>query len=145
MTRNYLQVKQFLEQEFPELRDNITGGNYAPPKFAVYMMKVISVFHMITIAFCFLGDNLWTYIPGISAPPDWYINAKKYPLQSLITIFLIIPSFAQSFITTGAFEIACNDEVLFSKLALNRFPNGNDLIEAFKNFGLAHAGAGANS
>ena len=87
-----------------------------------------------------MGDNLWTMI-GFSSPPAWYLSCKQYPVQSLITIFLIIPTMVQKFITTGAFEIMCNDQVLFSKLALGRFPNGVDLIDVFKNFGLVHASA----
>ena len=33
-------------------------------------------------------------------------------------------------------KITCNGEILFSKLQTGRFPNGVELIEAFKNFGL---------
>mmetsp|Transcript_11446 Transcript_11446/g.14415 ORF Transcript_11446/g.14415 Transcript_11446/m.14415 type:complete len:140 (+) Transcript_11446:356-775(+) len=137
MQRNYLQVKQFLESEFPELRGNITGGNYPPPEWALKLMNVISVLHMITIAFFFLGDGLWTMI-GLSSPPSWYQTCKQYPVQTLVTIFLIIPSFVQKYITTGAFEITCNGELMFSKIQSGRFPNGVELIEIFKNYGLAH-------
>lgn len=138
MQRNYLQVKQFLEEKFPELRGNITGGNKAPPQFAVYMMNVVSFLHLITIAFFFMGDNLWNII-GVTQPPSWYYTCKQYPLQTLVTIFLVIPSIGQKFVTTGAFEIMCNDQVLFSKIQTGRFPNGADLIDVFKNFGLVEA------
>ena len=93
---------------------------------------------MITIAFFFAGDNLWNTF-GVTNPPSWYYTCKQYPMQTLVTIFLIVPSIGQSFVTTGAFEITCNGEVLFSKLQSGRFPNGPDLIEAFKNFGLVHS------
>lgn len=139
MQRNYLQVKQFLETEFPELRGNITGGNYPPPEWAMQLMNVISVIHMITIAFFFFGDNLWTMF-GFTTPPSWYRTCKQYPMQTLVTIFLIIPSFVQKYITTGAFEITCNGELLFSKIQTGGFPNGVELIEAFKSFGLVQSG-----
>lgn len=84
-----------------------------------------------------MGDNLWNMI-GITNPPTWYYTCKQYPMQTLVTIFLIIPSFGQKFVVTGAFEIMCNDQVLFSKVELGRFPNGPELIELFKNFGLTH-------
>lgn len=137
MQRNYLQVKQFLEQEFPELQDNISGGNYPPPKFAEYMMNAISAIHLITIAFCFIGDYLWTML-GMNSPPYWYSTCKQYPMQTLVFIFLILPSFGTKFVVTGAFEITCNGEVLFSKIESGRFPDANDLISAFKDFGLTH-------
>jgi selT/selW/selH-like putative selenoprotein len=101
-------------------------------------MNVVSFIHMITIAFFFLGDTLWNML-GFTTPPSWYSTCKQYPVQSLVGIFLIMPSFFQSFITTGAFEIMCNGEVLFSKLDSGRFPNGVDLVEVFKNFGLTQA------
>lgn len=95
---------------------------------------------MVTVAFFFLGDGLWITF-GCRTPPSWYLTCKEYPLQSLVFIFLIVPSFAQSFVTTGAFEIMCNGEVLFSKLETGRFPNGQELIEMFKNVGVIHTSA----
>ena len=120
-----------------QLQGNISGGNYPPPQFAVYMMNVISAIHMITIAFFFLGDQVWTML-GLTSPPSWYNTCKQYPMQTLVFIFLILPSFGTKFVTTGAFEISCNGDVLFSKLESGRFPNANDLISAFKDFGLTH-------
>ncbi len=37
----------------------------------------------------------------------------------------------QSQITTGAFEIILDGNVVFSKMALGRFPDGPELIETF--------------
>jgi selT/selW/selH-like putative selenoprotein len=121
-----------------KLRGNITGGNFAPPKFATYLMNIISVVHVIVIAFFFLGDSIWKML-GINTPPALYQTCKDYPVQTLVTIFLVVPSFAQSFMTTGAFEVMCNGQVIFSKLETGRFPNGVELVDMFKTFGLMHA------
>ena len=112
MCTHYISFFSFISIK---LQDNISGGNYPPPKFAEYMMNAISAIHLITIAFCFIGDYLWTML-GMNSPPYWYSTCKQYPMQTLVFIFLILPSFGTKFVVTGAFEIMCNGEVLFSKI-----------------------------
>jgi selT/selW/selH-like putative selenoprotein len=138
MQRNYLTIKQFLESEFPSLQDNISGGNHPPPPFAVLMMKALSYIHLLAIALAFMGDKIWSYIPFVKSPPGWYVTAKQYPMQSFVLLFFIVPTFLQSFVTTGAFEIMLDGKILFSKIQTGRFPDGPELIEIFENAGLAH-------
>jgi len=136
MQRNYLQVKQFLEEEFPELRDNISGGNYPAPQWAVHLMKVVSAVQFAAIAGFFFGDSIWSILP-IRSPPTWYQYCKQNAVQVLIVLFLVIPTMIQSKVTSGAFEIALDENVLFSKLETGRFPNGEELISMFVNAGLS--------
>lgn len=129
-------VKQFLETEFPELRGKISGGNHPPPEYATYLMKAISAMHMIAIAFIFLGDTAWNFVPFVSEPPQWYKTCRQYPIQTFIFLFFLVPTIVQSKLTTGAFEIMLDGEVLFSKISSGRFPNGPELIEIFTKAGL---------
>lgn len=135
MQRNYFTIKQFLESEFPSLRGHISGGNFPPPPFAVLLMKVLSFVHLFAIAAVLLGDKLWTFFPFIRSPPRWYLTAKEYPMQTFVALFFILPTFLQSFITTGAFEIMLDGEILFSKIQSGRFPNGPELIDIFTRAG----------
>jgi len=129
-------VKQFLETEFPELRGKISGGNYPPPAYAIYLMQLISAVHMIAIAFIFLGDTAWNFVPFVQHPPQWYQTCKKFPMQTFIFIFFLVPTIVNSKLTTGAFEIMLDGEVLFSKISSGRFPNGPELVEIFAKAGL---------
>lgn len=80
----------------------------------------------------FMGDGLWNMIPMVSGPPKWYQTCKQYPLQTFMGLFFVLPTLIQSQITSGAFEIALDGEVLFSKIALGRFPNGPELVHLFQ-------------
>mmetsp|Transcript_3009 Transcript_3009/g.3447 ORF Transcript_3009/g.3447 Transcript_3009/m.3447 type:complete len:138 (+) Transcript_3009:143-556(+) len=132
MQRNYLTVKQFLENEFPELRGKIDGGNPPIPPHVVLQQQILSIIHMIAVAFIFLGDTLWNMIPFMNGPPRWYQACKAYPMQTFLALFFFIPTLIQSQVTTGAFEILCDGDVMFSKIESGRFPNGPELVEMFQ-------------
>jgi len=134
MQRNYLVIKQFLEQEFPELQGNISGGNYPPPAYAVLLMQLVSIIHICIIPFALIGDVLWSYLPYFSSrgPPKIYKTAKQYPMQTFMILFFLVPTVVQSKITTGAFEIMLDDEVIFSKMAMGRFPDYPELLQKFQ-------------
>jgi len=140
MQRNFLQVKNFLEERFPELRGGvISGGNYPPPASAILAQKLLSYVQMFTLVAMVVGESIWTFIPFIRSPPKWYYGAKQNPVPFLIGIFLIVPTIVQSYMTTGAFEISLNHDVLFSKIEQGRFPTAQELIAMFKQAGLTEA------
>ena len=58
-------------------------------------------------------------------------------MQTFVVLFFVIPTLIQSKVTTGAFEIALDGELLFSKIKLGRFPNGPELVELFQKAGFA--------
>lgn len=134
MQRNFLTIKNFLEQEFPELRGKISGGNYPPPPYTVHLMQALSVIHVAVIALVFFGDSLWSFLPYFKTrgPPELYKTAKQYPMQTFVILFFVLPSMLQSKITTGAFEIALDGDIIFSKLRSGRFPDGPELIDLFQ-------------
>lgn len=160
MQRNYLQVKQFLEEKFPQLRGHISGGNYPPPKSAHYLQQIIAYIQYTTLGLMIFGDGLFAYLPSFllgpnNTPPSWYLTMKsQYPMQALSLIFLILPTFVQSMQTTGAFEIVLHYGgdgggagasdgsagyekalTLFSRLETGQFPNGSELIQGLQRFG----------
>lgn len=138
MQRNYLTIKQFLESEFPALQNNISGGNAPPPPFATLMMKALSFIHILAIAFVFMGEKLFSFVPFVKTTPQWFITAKQYPMQSFVILFFVVPTFVQSFVTTGCFEIMLNGKVVFSKIQSGRFPDGPELIQIFETAGFSH-------
>jgi len=133
--RNYLQVKQFLETNFPQLVGNINGGNRAPPLLITYLQNAITVLHMITIGCVLMGDRIWSVI-GVRQIPNWFQSAKQYPMQTFVLIFVIVPSIINSYAVSGAFEIMLNGNVLTSRIESGQFPNGQELLNVFTNAGL---------
>lgn len=127
-----MNVKEFLEQQFPELRGKITGGHFPPPPIVPLLNNLISFIHITTIAIVILGESFWTYIPSLRSPPSWYYKLKEYPMQTFMMIFFIIPSIVNSMSTSGAFEITLDGSVLlWSRIATGRFPDGPQLIDIF--------------
>lgn len=133
-----MKVKKFLEDHFPELRTegSITGSNYPPPPMALLIANILSYVQLLIVALFFLGDSFWQYVPFLQSPPEWYHTMKRNPVPFLFGIFLILPSIIQGHISTGAFEIALDGNVVFSKLETGRFPDANDLFTEFVKAGL---------
>lgn len=133
MQRNYLQIKQFLEEQFPELRGNISGGNWPPPPYVVYLQYFISILHIATLAVAFIGERIFTLIPFVRTTPSWYASLKEYPMQTFVAIFVIVPSIVSSAATSGAFEIILDGKVvIWSRLQTGQFPDGPQLISLFR-------------
>lgn len=63
---------------------------------------VVSAVQMFVMVLVMVGDSIWTYIPGFGrGPPEFYYKMKENPALVLIVIFLIIPSYVQSFANSG--------------------------------------------
>merc|ERR1739838_1128571 len=88
------------------------------------------------MAAAFMGDSVWNYIPLSSGPPGWYFALKENSMVVLIGAFLVVPTMIQGMVTSGAFEIIMDGQVVFSKLELSRFPNGKDLVQIMTAAGL---------
>ena len=92
---------------------------------------------MLVIIVVFTGDAIWNYIPGFrSGPPELYYKMKDNPALTFMIVFLVIPSYVQSFANTGAFEIFLDDKLVFSKLETGRMPNVGEIMAAMEKAGL---------
>lgn len=128
-----MNVKKFLEEQFPELRGKITGGHFPPPPIVPLLNNLVSALHMITIAIVFLGETFWSYVPFVRTAPSWYYSLKEYPIQTFMLIFFIIPSMVTSMATSGAFEITLDGNMLlWSRIATGKFPDGPELLKIFQ-------------
>lgn len=139
MLKNFRQLKQFLEQHYPELSGHIEGELYQPPLYALLLEKVVACVQIFALISIFLGDSVWSFIPGLAGPPEFYFKLKENPMAGLGLVFFILPSIVQSFVTTGAFEVMVNGVTVYSKLEQGRMPNGDDILNSFTNVGLTLA------
>mmetsp|Transcript_12201 Transcript_12201/g.15953 ORF Transcript_12201/g.15953 Transcript_12201/m.15953 type:complete len:146 (-) Transcript_12201:689-1126(-) len=144
MRRNFVQIAEFLQENFPELRGKIQGSNYPTPPFIEFLANMVSGVQMVGLAWMVMGANtLFRFIPGITQPPAWALQMEQqYSIQMGILLFLIMPQFIQRYTTTGAFEIYLNGDTatpIFSKLAKGRFPQAEELLIALGEAGLKRA------
>jgi len=133
MLKNFRQLKQFLVQHYPELNGHIEGELFQPPLFAIVLEKISGFIQIFALISIFLGDSVWSFIPFLNGPPEFYFKLKENPVAGLGLVFFILPSIVQSFTTTGAFEVIVDGVVVFSKLEQGRMPNGDDILNSFTN------------
>ncbi|CAM9491563.1 unnamed protein product [Choristocarpus tenellus] len=138
MRRNYVELQQFLQIHFPELREPgaIEGKLYDPPLWTVALAQGGQILQMCGLVLTLGGDFLFNRL-GLPAPPfQPFINAHRVPV--MIGLFFA-NSIASSFMATGAFEISLDGEIIFSKLKEGTFPTGMDVVKALNMRGFSGA------
>ena len=134
MKGNFMQLKRFLESQYPELHNGNIQGMVHPPTFTGELIgNVVSMIWVVGIGLLIGGDFLFQ---TLKIPlPDWYLYMKENKLSCFVGLFLL-NNVGAAMAQTGAFEVYINDTLIFSKLATGRMPNGNDITTALEKFGL---------
>ncbi|KAG7606565.1 Thioredoxin-like superfamily [Arabidopsis thaliana x Arabidopsis arenosa] len=117
-------MKKMLETAFPGL--DVILANYPPPAPKRLLAKVVPVVQMGVIGMIVAGDRILPMI-GITNPPAWFHSLRANRFGSMASTWLI-GNFLQSYLqSSGAFEVHCNGEPVFSKLKEGRFPGEIEL------------------
>lgn len=141
MKRNYVQVAQFLAENFPELKGKIQGGLYPSPPAAEFASNIVSLLQLVGIGWMIIGGDKILRMLGFKGPlPSIYWTIQDNPVPFMIGLFLLAPQIVSSFANTGAFEIYLGDEVVFSKISKGSMPTAEQLIEPLKALGLQYTG-----
>jgi selT/selW/selH-like putative selenoprotein len=83
----------------------------------------------------FIHTDLWETITDAKIPalgisePEIFISVKNNKMACAVGLF-IINSVGHNMLSTGAFEIYVNDELVYSKLALRKMPDAQDIAQA---------------
>jgi selT/selW/selH-like putative selenoprotein len=122
-------VRRFVESDprYTAFVGNIHGGNYPPPQHAVLISKVVGALWYVGLALIFGGEQIFAAL-GISEP-EIFISVKNNKMACAAGLF-IINSVGHNMLSTGAFEIYVNDELVYSKLALRKMPDAQDIAQA---------------
>lgn len=68
---------------------------------------------MFALMVALVGESIFSYIiPSLNGPPEFYYKMKNNPALSGLILFLVIPSYVQSFANTGAFEIYVDEKLV---------------------------------
>lgn len=120
---NAMTMKRMLETSFPGI--NVFLHNYPPAFPKRVLSKIMPVIQVGAIATIMAGDQIFPRL-GITPPPLFYsLRANRFGTMATIWLF---GNFAQSFLqSSGAFEVYCNGDLVFSKLAEQRFPSEFEL------------------
>jgi selT/selW/selH-like putative selenoprotein len=113
-----MQVKELLEKHYPQLEVN--GGNYPTPASKVLLANALHVVQLGVIGLVVAGEYLFTNVLNypVGGPfPPFYESIKEKKLLVGFGAWMVGNSLAQSLTSTGAFEIAYNGQMVYSKLA----------------------------
>uniref|UniRef100_A0A2P2ILE7 Uncharacterized protein MANES_09G107600 n=1 Tax=Rhizophora mucronata TaxID=61149 RepID=A0A2P2ILE7_RHIMU len=131
-----MNMKKMLESEFPGI--TVILANYPPALPKRLLSKVVPVVQFGIIGIIMAGEQIFPRL-GFAAPPPWYYSLRANKFGSVASTWLF-GNFIQSFLqTSNAFEVYCNDELVFSKLMENRFPGEIELRDLIGKK-LAHPG-----
>jgi len=136
MKASFLRLREVLYSEFPGQWQSIQGDNYPAPDWVGYVAPILSAVQVLAMALVVMGDSVWTYVPGVDRPPEFYYKMKENPALTFIVVFLVIPSYVQSFANSGAFEVYVDQKLIFSKLETGRMPNVGEIIRQLESAGL---------
>ncbi|KAM0948128.1 putative selenoprotein, Rdx-type [Dioscorea sansibarensis] len=124
-----LTMKKMLETSFPGIE--VVLENYPPPLPKRLLTKLVPVVQFGVIAIVIAGDQIFPRL-GFMAPPPWYFNLRANRFGSITTTWLL-GNFLQSFLqSSGAFEVYCNGNLVFSKLEEHRFPSELELQDLIR-------------
>ncbi|XP_075510254.1 selT-like protein isoform X1 [Primulina tabacum] len=117
-------MKNMLESQFPGM--HVVLANYPPPLPKRLLSKVVPIVQFGAIGIIVAGEQIFPRL-GFAAPPQWYYSMRANRFGSMASIWLL-GNFLQSFLqSSGAFEVYCNGELVFSKLKESRFPGEIEL------------------
>ncbi|KAK3441995.1 hypothetical protein EUGRSUZ_B02246 [Eucalyptus grandis] len=117
-------MKKMLETQFPGL--DVVLANYPPPLPKRVLAKLVPVAQIGVFAVIMAGEHIFPMI-GIAAPPPWYYSLRANRFGTIASTWLLGNMFQSFLQSSGAFEVYCNDELLFSKLKEARFPGEIEL------------------
>jgi selT/selW/selH-like putative selenoprotein len=120
-------LKKFVEENYPEYRGKIEGDIYPPPPGAALFVTVMSYLWFGGIIIMVTGDSLFQ---ALQIPiPEIVKTIQNNKLPFFIGLFLM-NNIANGMVATGAFEVYLGDQLIFSKLQANRFPKSDDIVQA---------------
>lgn len=146
MKNNYLKVRQFLEDQFPELKGQIKGEHYPVPPILSMAQNVVSFLQVVAMAWIgFGGETIFRFV-GFSTPPAIFYTIREFGTQIAVALFFLIPQLIGHFQTNGAFEVVLDGQrVIWSKLEEGRFPTADELTQPLIKLGLEAAASKAYS
>ncbi|KAH7656782.1 Selenoprotein T protein [Dioscorea alata] len=123
-------LKQMLEESFPGI--NVVLSNYPPSLPKRVLSKVFPVVQAGFIGIIVAGEHILPRL-GILNPPSWYFSLRANKFRTIASSWLL-GNFLQSTLqSSGAFEVFCNGELVFSKLEQKRFPDALELKDLIGN------------
>lgn len=119
-------TKHMLEEAFPGI--TVTLANHPPPLIKRLMGIVIPILQGGVIVIIMGGEQIFQKL-GNMKPPPWYYSLRANRHGTIITTWFLGNYIKSCLKNSGAFEVFCDGELVFSKLMEQRFPGEFELRE----------------
>eukprot|EP01041_Mallomonas_annulata_P007459 gene7459-15258_t len=126
MSRNFMELKAFLESRYPKLENNIRGENYPVPFPANVIGIVTTYLWWIGMGLFISGDAV---LDTLGIPHPAIYNKMKDNKAVVLMALFMASTIGSNMTKTGAFEIILDGEVLFSRLETGRMPTIDEIIQ----------------
>ncbi|OQR84901.1 hypothetical protein ACHHYP_12581 [Achlya hypogyna] len=131
---NYREVSRYLEANYPHLIGRISGANALPPAWKQQLASFLGYVQMAGFALLLAGEHILGAL-GLPLDMPLFVQMRENKFAAFAGI-MILGSISQSMLATGAFEVYFNDDLIYSKIRMNRWPTMSELLELFQAAGL---------
>jgi len=128
-------VKDALRHQFPQVEVN--GGNYPVAPVKVLVAQVVQTLQFGMLGVVLAGDFLFTIFLGYPANGPfhpYYESIREKKMMVGMGTWFLGNFVSQGLQTTGAFEIAFNGEIIYSKMssASHQLPTLQHIVQAMQ-------------
>jgi len=125
----FSQYSQILGEQFPGVP--VSGDNYPPPGIRLQLAHMIGAIKMAFLIMLAISFNPWDYMGhDVMGPtPNFYLWALDNKIFACIMLFFLGNLVETQLISTGAFEVSLNGELIWSKLEKGRVPQPRELLQ----------------
>ncbi|KAL4102187.1 hypothetical protein PRIC1_005935 [Phytophthora ramorum] len=130
--QNFNQIKTYLEDTFPHLVDRIYGANYEVDPYKKMLAQFLGYAQATAMLLLVFGEYL---LPALGLDT----TMLRWALNNRIAAFFIVVfmgTAASSLTASGAFEIYFNEDLIFSKLEVGRWPTLLEISNSIDEYGL---------
>jgi len=119
------EYSDILEDRYPDVF--IEGGEYPAPEVNVLISKIIVLVKFVLIGCILTGMNPFSLV---GAPtPNLYSWASDNWIYACLMLYFVGHAVEGQLVSTGAFEIYIDDQLIWSKLEKGSIPDLQELID----------------
>eukprot|EP01084_Bolivina_argentea_P291923 501777_1 len=120
-----MKTAQYLQKYFPEA--HIEGDLYPPPQINQTIAQAASYLFFIGLILIFFGETISQNI-NIPSIKDICLKISQNKMQTFIALY-VINLIGSNLLSTGAFEVYVQDELIWSKLETGQLPQNHYLLQ----------------
>lgn len=118
-----MQVRSLLRQKFPDL--HCVGTPYPVPLQKVLLSRLVTVVQLSILAVTMFGDRLFSKLEDA---PEFIQSLSNNKFGICMMVWFVGNILSQNLTNTGAFEIAFDGHLIFSKMGSNRMPTVQEIM-----------------